>query len=229
MIQKRSTGGKCIIHCKLLTPEIEKKKLTMADLLLSPEIVTYVVLPLMIFFARICDVSLGTIRVIFISKGVKYLAPIIGFFEVIIWLLAIGQVMNNLTNAIAYIAYGAGFAFGTFIGMMIEEKISLGLASVRIITKEDPTELMQYLRSQNYGVTTIDGEGASGKVKMVYTIIKRQDLAYVVGIIKQFHPNAFYSVDEVKSVSEGVFPEKRTKGAGVFSWIDSLRFYRKGK
>jgi uncharacterized protein YebE (UPF0316 family) len=187
------------------------------------------VLPILIFSARICDVSLGTIRVIFISKGIKYIAPFIGFFEVIIWLLAIGQVMNNLTNVVAYIAYGAGFASGTFIGMLIEEKISLGLTSVRIITKKDPTELIQYLRSHDYGVTSIDGEGATGRVKMVYTIIKRQDLAHVVSIIKQFHPNAFYSVDEVKSVSEGVFPERRARGAGAFSWIDSLRFYRKGK
>lgn len=201
----------------------------MVESVISPEILTYVILPILIFFARICDVSLGTIRVIFISKGVRYLAPVIGFFEVIIWLLAIGQIMNNLTNFVAYIAYGAGFASGTYIGMVIEEKISLGLASVRIITKKDPGELMQYLRSHNYGVTSIDGEGGTGKVKMVFTIIKRQDIPHIVGIIKQFHPNAFYTVDEVKSVSEGVFPENRLSGAGVFSWIDALRFHRKGK
>jgi uncharacterized protein YebE (UPF0316 family) len=199
----------------------------MEGTLISPEIFAYVILPVMIFSARICDVTMGTLRVIFISKGIRYLAPVIGFFEVIIWLLAIGQVMNNLTNAVSYIAYGAGFAAGTYIGMFIEEKISLGLTSVRIITKEDPAVLMQYLRSHNYGATSIDGEGATGRVKMVFTIIRRQDLAHVVGIIKEFHPNAFYSVEEVKSVAEGVFPNKPSRGA--FSWIDSLRFYRKGK
>ena len=199
----------------------------MIEPFINSDLFAWVILPILIFFARICDVTLGTIRVIFISKGVKYLAPIIGFFEVIIWLLAIGQVMNNLTNIVAYIAYGAGFALGTFIGMLIEEKISIGLLSVRIITKEDPAELMQYLRSQKYGVTSIDGEGATGRVKMVFTIIKRQDLGQVVGIIKEFHPNAFYSVEEVKSVAEGIFPEHRSRG--MFSWLDSLRFYRKGK
>jgi uncharacterized protein YebE (UPF0316 family) len=193
----------------------------------TPEVFAYVILPIMIFCARICDVTMGTIRVIFISKGIRYLAPIIGFFEVIIWLLAIGQVMNNLTNIVSYIAYGAGFATGTFIGMYIEEKISLGLTSVRIITKEDPMELMQYLRSHNYGVTSVDGEGGTGRVKMIFTIIRRQDLGHVVSIIKEFHPNAFYSVEEVKSVAEGVFPDRPSRG--VFSWIDSLRFYRKGK
>jgi uncharacterized protein YebE (UPF0316 family) len=199
----------------------------MIESFITSNLFAWVILPLMIFFARICDVTLGTIRVIFISKGIKYLAPCIGFFEVIIWLLAIGQVMNNLTNFAAYIAYGAGFASGTFIGMLIEEKISLGLTSVRIITKEDPAELLQYLRVNQYGVTSIDGEGGTGRVKMVFTIIKRQDLHYVIGIIKQFHPNAFYSIEEVKSVAEGVFPERRSRG--VFSRLDSLRFYRKGK
>jgi uncharacterized protein YebE (UPF0316 family) len=200
----------------------------MVESVVSPEILTYVILPILIFLARICDVSLGTIRGIFISKGIRYLAPIIGFFEVIIWLLAIGQIMNNLTNFVAYIAYGAGFAAGTYIGMVIEEKISLGLVSVRIITKKDPGELIQYL-IHNYGVTSLDGEGGTGKVKMVFTIIKRQDLPHVVEIIKQFHPNAFYSVDDVKSVGEGIFPENHLPGGGVFSWLDSLRFYRKGK
>ncbi len=112
--------------------------ITMDQFVITPELFAYVVLPIMIFCARICDVTMGTIRVIFISKGIRYLAPVIGFFEVIIWLLAIGQVMNNLTNVVSYIAYGAGFAAGTYIGMYIEEKISLGLTSVRIITKEDP-------------------------------------------------------------------------------------------
>ena len=199
----------------------------MADMTLSQIIFAYVVLPLLIFCARICDVTLGNIRVIFISKGIKYIAPMIGFFEVIIWLLAIGQVMNNLTNFVAYVAYGAGFASGTFIGMLIEEKISLGLTSVRVITREDPAELLAYLRSHDYGVTSDNGEGATGPVKMIFTIIKRQDLPHVIGIIKQFHPTAFYSVEEVKSVAEGVFPERPARG--VFSWMDSLRFYRKGK
>ncbi len=178
----------------------------MSASIISPELFTFVIVPLLIFCARICDMSLDTIRVIFMSKGIKYLPSFIGFFEVIIWLVAIGQVMNNLTNAVCYIAYGAGFATGTFVGMAIEEKLSLGLTSVRIITKEDPTALMQYLRAHDYGVTSINGEGGTGPVKMVFTIIKRKDLAHVVGVIKEYHPKAFYSVEEVKSVAEGVFP-----------------------
>src|SRR5208337_1266334 len=194
----------------------------MLESVVSPTVFAYVIVPLLIFCARICDMSLDTIRVIFMSKGIKYLPSFIGFFEVIIWLVAIGQVMNNLTNAVCYIAYGAGFATGTFVGMAIEEKLSLGLTSVRIITKEDPAELMQFLRAHDYGVTNINGEGGTGPVKMVFTIIKRKDLAHVVGIIKEFHPKAFYSVEEVKSVAEGVFPERRS--TGIFGRISSLRY-----
>ena len=199
----------------------------MLESVISPTVFSYVLVPLLIFFARVCDMSLDTIRVIFMSKSIQYLPAIIGFFEVIIYLVAIGQVMNNLTNAVCYIAYGAGFAAGTFIGMAIEERLSLGLMSVRIITKEDPAELMQFLRSNNYGVTSIDGEGGTGKVKMVFTIIKRQDLKQVIGIIKDFHPNAFYSVEEVKSVTEGVFPARNSHR--FFWWIDSFRYSPKGK
>ncbi len=199
----------------------------MVEAFLASPLFAFVVLPFMIFCARICDVTLGTIRVIFISKGIKYLAPIIGFFEVIIWLLAIGQVMNNLTNIVAYVAYGAGFAAGTYIGMVIEEKISIGLTSVRIITKADPANLIQYFKTHNYGVTSIDGEGATGKVKMVFTIIKRQDLPHVISIIKQFNPAAFYSVEEVKTVAEGVFPARKMRG--IFSWMDYIRLSRKSK
>lgn len=192
----------------------------MLESVVSPGVFAFVIVPLLIFCARVCDMSLDTIRVIFMSKGIQYLPAIIGFFEVIIWLVAIGQVMNNLTNAVCYIAYGAGFATGTFVGMALEERLSLGLTSVRIITKEDPAALVQYLRSHNYGVTSIDAEGGTGKVKMVFTIIKRQDLPHVVSIIKDYHPNAFYSVEEVKSVAEGVFPKPHANA--LYRWIDSL-------
>ncbi len=199
----------------------------MPEPIISPVVFAYVIVPLLIFSARVCDMSLDTIRVIFMSKGIQYLPAFIGFFEVIIWLVAIGQVMNNLTNVVCYIAYGAGFATGTIVGMAIEEKLSLGLASVRIITKDDPAELMKFLRSHNYGVTSIDGEGGTGKVKMVFTIIKRQDLNHVIGIIKDFNPNGFYSVEEVKSVAEGVFPAP--KSHRLSRWIDSFRYSPKGR
>jgi uncharacterized protein YebE (UPF0316 family) len=199
----------------------------MTGSLITPEVFAFVIVPVLIFLARVCDMSLDTIRVIFVSKGIRYLPAIVGFFEVIIWLVAIGQVMNNLTNVVCYLAYGAGFATGTIIGMAIAERLSLGLAIVRIITDEDPAGLIQILRSHDYGVTVLDGEGGKGQVKVIFTIIKRQDLQHVVAIIKDFNPDAFYSVEDVKSVAEGVFPSHNSHA--LLRWADLLSLRPKGK
>ncbi len=199
----------------------------MTDAFLTSDLFAWVVLPLLIFSARVCDVSMGTIRVIFISKGLKYIAPIIGFFEVIIWLLAIGQVMSHMTNAISYIAYGAGFAAGTLLGMTIEERLRIGSVIVRVITQLDATTLVEVLRSKQYGVTAIDAEGSRGRVKIIFMVVKRTSLPEVIRVIKELHPNAFYSIEEVKSVTEGVFPEA---GMGLFSQFkDALGVFRKSK
>ncbi|HER42916.1 MAG TPA: hypothetical protein ENO08_00460, partial [Candidatus Eisenbacteria bacterium] len=83
---------------------------------IDSELFKWVVLPLLIILARVIDVTIGTIRIVFVSRGHKVIAPILGFFEVLIWLLAIGQIMRNLSNFMCYIAYGTGFALGTYMG-----------------------------------------------------------------------------------------------------------------
>jgi uncharacterized protein YebE (UPF0316 family) len=197
------------------------------ELTANNEVFAWVILPLLIFSARVADVSLGTIRVIFISKGFKYIAPVIGFFEVIIWLLAIGQVMQNITNAASYIAYGAGFATGTFVGMKVEERLSLGMVSLRVITQKEATELAAALRGEGFGVTNMEAEGASGKVKVIFLIIKRQDLQKAIEIVNTYQPGAFYSIEDVRTAAEGVFP--RQKSHGFINFRDPFGFYRKGK
>lgn len=170
-----------------------------------------IVLPILIFLARIVDVTFGTIRIIFVSRGLKWLAPIFGFFEIMIWLFAIGQVFSNMTNITYYVAYAGGFACGNFVGIWIEEKIAIGTLVVRIITQKEGIQLLEFLKSEGFGVTSIDAEGARGKVKIVYTIIKRRDLQQVVGIIKRFNPRAFYSIEEVRSAAEGIFPPEKQR------------------
>ena len=196
--------------------------------LINSDIFNWIILPLLIFIARICDVSLGTIRITFISKGLKYLASLVGFVEVIIWLLAIRVIMQNLNNAVCYVAYGAGFAMGTFIGLQIERKLALGSAIIRIVTQKDATELMNALRAQGFGVTSIDAEGAEGKVNVLYVIIKHHDFHSVSENIKRFNPKAFYTVEDLKLVSEGIFPNQKSR----FSYLPLMgpfRFWRKGK
>jgi uncharacterized protein YebE (UPF0316 family) len=117
----------------------------------------WVILPLIIFIARIFDVTLGTLRIIFVSRGKRNLAPILGFFEVFIWIVVISQLVQNLESFTAYIGYAAGFAAGNYVGMWLEDKLALGTYILRMITSEDITELVSRLREAGYGVTRVEG------------------------------------------------------------------------
>lgn len=180
--------------------------------LLSPDSpwFSWFFLPLFIFLARISDQTIGTIRLIFLSKGYKYLAPLLGFFEVIIWLIAVGQIMKHLDNVLSYVAYGGGFAMGNYIGMIIEEKLSIGNVMIRIIPKNNSQDLVKYLRESHYGVTAVPAEGSQGRVDIIFTIIKRKDISDVVSILNKYNPTAFYTIEDIKSIKEGIF-KKSTK------------------
>jgi len=191
------------------------------------DLFNYVILPVLIFFARICDVSIGTLRIIFVSRGKKNIAPILGFFEVLIWIIVIGKIMQNASNMACYIGYAAGFATGNYVGMLIEEKLAMGFVVVRIITSKDAHELKNALREAKHGITTIPAEGACGKVDVIFTSIHRADLPQIVELIQIHNPHAFYTVEELKYVSEGVFPVHQSllKKQG----ISSILRWRKGK
>jgi uncharacterized protein YebE (UPF0316 family) len=171
-------------------------------------IFSLVILPILIFVARVGDVSLGTLRIVFISQGKKKLAPIVGFFEIMIWLLAIGQIFNDLTNFIYYFAYAGGFAMGNYVGLIIEQKISIGLLNLQLIIKENPDKLIKVLKEKGYGLTTMTAEGTTGIVKLVLLVIKRKNLPKVLSIIRAINPKAFISIEQVNSVKGGNFPPK---------------------
>jgi len=179
------------------------------SLLIGSEFFGLIVIPILIFLARVLDVTLGTIRIIFVSKGLKYFAPIVGFFEVIVWLLAITQIVQNLTNFLNYIAYGAGFAAGTFLGIYLESRIAMGHLSVSILTGKDPRELIGKLESSGYKTTSIHAMGKKSSVEMIFTVVKRKKLRSVVNIIKNFDPNAFYSIEDVKYLHEIHLPHAK--------------------
>jgi uncharacterized protein YebE (UPF0316 family) len=191
----------------------------------NTELFTWVILPLLIFFARILDVSIGTMRLIFVSKGMKILAPVLGFFEVTIWLLAIGQIMQHLDNVMCYVAYGLGFAMGNYLGIVLEEKMSIGTVLIRVIPQKDTTQLSSVLRESGYGVTEMDVEGMKGKVKMIMSIINRKDIRDFIEIVNIHNPKAFYTIGDVNAVKDGYIKNHRS-----FSPFDSLNFLRrKGK
>ncbi len=190
----------------------------------GPDFFGLIILPLLIFFARVIDVSLGTIRVIFISKGYKYYAPIIGFFEILVWLFAISQIMQHLNNIFFAVTYAAGFAAGTFVGVILEEKISLGTVLIQVITKENYTEIMNALQEKNFKPTAFDAEGTKGKVKMIFVITERHNTKKAVNTIKSMNPHAFYSIEDIKYPAEqAINPEK------YFKYLKSFPAFKKGK
>jgi uncharacterized protein YebE (UPF0316 family) len=191
---------------------------------LNSEIYSYIVLPLLIFCARIIDVSIGTIRIIFVSKGNKAIAPILGFFEVLIWLLAISRIIVNLDNILCYIGFAAGFATGNYVGMIIEEKLAYGINIIRIITNQSATKLINALNMRGFGSTIIDAMGAKEKVNVIYSIVKRQDVPEVINLIETHNPKAFFSIEDVRFVKHGLFPVKETSVN-----INPFKRWRKGK
>ncbi len=192
--------------------------------IIESPIFSWIIVPFLIFLARIMDVSLGTIRFIFISRGFRNLAPVVGFFEVLIWIVVIGQIMQNLLNPLTYIAYAAGFAAGTYIGLVIAEKLSMGNVLIRIFSRKDSLELMNALRDQNHGVTTVDAQGSRGPVKLIFTFVQKKNTEKVIKLIQKHNPKAFYTISEVEMVQSGVFFNSPPR-----QLMPPLRPFRKGK
>ncbi len=172
-------------------------------------------LPVFIFFAELCVVTISTLRTIFVARGSKCLAPLLGFFEVSIWLFAIGQIMQNLSNVGCYLGFAGGFTAGNYLGVLVEQRLGLGTLVVRLITPRPAGALVERLRAGHYGVTCLEGQGAAGPVTVVLSVIPRKELAGVVAIIKEFDPRCFYSVDDLQSAEAGVFPRQGDGLRGV--------------
>jgi len=166
----------------------------------------WVILPLLVFLARVVDVSLGTLRIIFTSRGRKRLAPLLGFVEVFIWVSVIAEIAKGTHNLVAYLAYAGGFAAGNYIGMWIDERLAIGNLVIRAILPENQTGLIEELRADGYGVTSVNAQGAKGPVKLVYTIVSRKNLPGVIETIHNTYPKTFFTVEELRSVTQGVFP-----------------------
>ena len=172
---------------------------------LNSDLFRYMLLPLFIFVARIMDVTLGTIRIIFVTKGIRKIAPIFGFFEVLIWLLAISRIMQDLDNWVCYIAYAAGFATGNFVGMYFEEKLAIGHELIRVITRKDARELIEELRTKGYGVTSVKAQGIEGEVAVIFIIARRSRIQEILDMINRFNPRALYTVESIKYVNREIF------------------------
>lgn len=177
---------------------------------LDPEWAPWI-LPVIIFFARILDVSVGTLRIVFLTRGMKQIVPILAFFEVLVWVVIVSQVVRNINSWVNVIAYAGGYSTGNYLGMYLEDKLAIGTLIVRIITRRDATELIEHLKRNFYGVTNVPAYGNEGRVNLIFTVIKRSDLQFVLDSVQKYNPRAFYSVEDVRAVSDAIFPPAHGK------------------
>jgi len=186
----------------------------------SDAIFSYLVLPLLIFLARIGDVSINTVRIIYMLGGRRLTATLLGFFEAFIWLMAIRQIFAHLDNWICYIAYPAGFACGIFVGMIIEERIAYGNVVVRIITRKDPSEFLSLIDTLKIRYTKLKAFGPDGEENVIFSVLARDLLENFLEKLKEAIPTAFYTVEGVKAAREsGTLPES----GGRLPFISRLR------
>lgn len=172
---------------------------------------SYIILPLIICCARITDVTLGTIRIIMISRGNRVMAGFLGFFEVIIWLLAVTQVLNNLNNVACYVAYGLGFALGNFLGITLERRLGIGNQAIQIVTQDNLRTLSMLLREEGFGVTNIAAKGQKGNLDFLYVVTPRKRVQQVLDIVRNFDPGAFISITDVRNTYSGYFDSERRR------------------
>lgn len=166
---------------------------------------------LFIFVLRVIGVALSTVRVLVMMRGQKLLSMVMGFFEVLVYVIAIGQVVNNLENVWNILGYCLGFSAGTLIGMWLDERFVRGFASVRIVSRYNAQRLGDSIREAGYGATVAWGSGQRGSVGIVTATVLRQEVPAVCRVADEVDPEAFVTVEEARAVRRGYMHMQREK------------------
>ena len=160
---------------------------------------------LIVFFAKIIEVSLMTIRVVLITRGERLIGAIIGFFEVAIWIIIVGNVLSDISSdPLKAVAYAGGFAVGNYVGSWIEEKLGIGMSEVQaIVLKEHGKGLAEAIREQNFAVTVVEGQGKNFPRNILFMYVRRKRIKKLVGLIQNNQVNAVITISEAKPVYGG--------------------------
>lgn len=158
-----------------------------------------------IFVAKLVEVSLATIRNVLVNRGEKGKGAIIGFFEVMLWLIVVSNVLDNVTeDPFKVLVYCSAFALGNYIGVIIENKLAIGTACIQAVVSRDvKDELAHVLRNRGFGVTTIEGQGMEGSVFVIMIFLKRKCVEEASGLIRTFNPSALITVNDVRQLRNG--------------------------
>ncbi len=158
--------------------------------------------PLLIYCARICDVSMGTLRIIAVARGHRLQAVILGFVEILIWLGAIGHIVTHLNQIANIIAYALGFATGIYIGMWLEQRLPIGTQLVRVVVApEAALRIREQLVRAGFGMTHVNAEGGFGPVSILFTVVERSRAREVVDVVRREEGQAFFTIEDLRAVS----------------------------
>ncbi len=166
--------------------------------------------PILIFLMRIADVSLATVRMLLIMRNYRVLAPLIGFFEVLIWIFAAGVAIQHLESPLHLLGYAGGFAAGNWVGLWLEGKMALGLAALQAFTPSHGKEVAEALREIGHGVTEFTGRGRGGRVSVIYSVVQRRNVPQAMAAVHALDEDAFLTVGEISGIHYGwMFPKRR--------------------
>jgi uncharacterized protein YebE (UPF0316 family) len=160
-------------------------------------------LPFVIFGLRVCDMSFDTLRVLFVVRGRKPLAWILGFLQSSLWVLAITSVLSNLGNLWNVIAYAGGYATGTVIGMALEERLAIGHSHMQIISSRRGAEIVETLRNAGHGATELPARGRDGTVSVISVSVRRRDIPQVKRVVEGIDVDAFITVEDIRPLRRG--------------------------
>lgn len=166
---------------------------------------------LLIFVAKVIDVSIGSMRLIFLTRGKKYVAGGLGFVESIVYIVALGFVVNRLDNPLNIVMYGLGFAGGNIVGSFIEERMAVGFLTVQVISVLKVQEMVQSLREMGYGVTCWEGEGREGPHSVLSCTLARKELSPFMKLVDEWDPHAFVTILDNRTTKGGVIFRVRQK------------------
>ena len=163
---------------------------------MTPEVL---VTSIVIFFARILDVSLGTLRTMTVVRGRRRVAFVLGFFEVVVWIFAVARVIDNLQNPVVAIAYSLGFATGSVVGMTLERHLSMGQRVIRVLS-ERGQEIAARVRAAGFKVAQVVGQsGGQAAISLLYIEVQHRKTNEILGIIHELDPHCFYVVEDVRA------------------------------
>jgi uncharacterized protein YebE (UPF0316 family) len=164
---------------------------------------------LLIFFMRVTDQTLGTLRIVMLVRGRRLLAGALGFFESLVWVLAAGQVLTNLDSPLKIIAFAGGFSAGTMLGGTVERWLALGDSLLQIVAPVESPPAAHALREAGFGATVVNAEGMDGAVRITFTVIPRKRAREVMRIVKSVNPAAYVTFEEISTPNLQLIKEQR--------------------